>query len=147
MPIATSGSDMAAIFTLNPIRDIIHAVTVVPTFAPMITPIDCASVISPALTKLTTMTVVALDDCISAVTRIPVNTPMTLFFVMAASTERSLSPANFSRPSLIVFIPKRNKPSEPISESRFSNVSICVNYAVLVFVSCSWAMSSSRMAP
>ena len=35
----------------------IQAVNVVPTLAPMITAIDCASVIRPAFTKLTTITV------------------------------------------------------------------------------------------
>ena len=37
----------------------IHAVTVVPIFAPIITPMDCLSVIIPELTKPTTITVVA----------------------------------------------------------------------------------------
>ena len=36
-----------------------HAVTVVPTFAPMMTLMACRSVISPEFTKPTTMTVVA----------------------------------------------------------------------------------------
>ena len=36
-----------------------HAVTVVPPFAPMMTLMACRSVISPELTKPTTMTVVA----------------------------------------------------------------------------------------
>ena len=36
-----------------------HAVTVVPTLAPMITLMACRSVISPELTKPTTITVVA----------------------------------------------------------------------------------------
>jgi hypothetical protein len=34
----------------------------VPIFAPIITPTDCARESRPALTKLTTITVVALDD-------------------------------------------------------------------------------------
>ena len=71
----------------------------------MMTPIDWPSVISPALTKLTTITVVALDDWMSAVIKIPVSTPITRFFVMAARILRRRSPANFSRPSDIVFIP------------------------------------------
>ena len=37
----------------------IHAVTVVPILAPIITPIDCFRVIIPELTKPTTITVVA----------------------------------------------------------------------------------------
>ena len=40
----------------------IHAVTVVPILAPIITPIDWESVRSPAFTKLTTITVVAEED-------------------------------------------------------------------------------------
>ena len=124
MPIATRGRANAAMLTLNPTIEIIHAVTVVPTFAPIMTPIDCDNVIKPALTKLTTITVVALDDCMRAVTKIPVSTPITRFLVMAASTERSLSPANFSRPSLMVFMPKRKRPREPIRESRLISISI-----------------------
>lgn len=62
MPIAKSGMANAAMFTLKPMAEMIHAVTVVPMFAPMITPMDCARVMSPALTKETTMTVVAEED-------------------------------------------------------------------------------------
>ena len=57
-----SGREKALMSTLNPKREMIHAVTVVPTLAPMMTLIDWVSVRSPALTKLTTITVVALDD-------------------------------------------------------------------------------------
>ena len=103
-------------FTLKPTAEIIHAVTVVPMFAPMMTPIDCASVISPAFTKLTTITVVALDDWISAVISTPVSTPITRFFVITARILRRRSPANFSRPSDMVFMPKRNNASEPMRE-------------------------------
>ena len=45
-----------------PLRLKIHAVTVVPMFAPMITLIDCLSVMIPELTKPTTITVVADED-------------------------------------------------------------------------------------
>ena len=48
--------------TLKPRAEIIHAVTVVPMFAPIITPIDWESVSKPAFTKLTTITVVAEED-------------------------------------------------------------------------------------
>ena len=108
IPIARSGKANAAIFTLNPMAEIIHAVTVVPMFAPIMTPILWAKVIKPAFTKLTTITVVALELCISAVTRIPVNTPMTLLRVMEDQMLRRRSPANFSKPSLMIFIPYRN---------------------------------------
>ena len=116
MPMASIGMANAAMFTLKPTAEIIHAVTVVPMLAPMITPMDCASVIRPAFTKLTTITVVALDDWMRAVMRIPVSTPITRFFVIAAKILRRRSPANFSRPSDMVFIPKRNSASEPRSE-------------------------------
>ena len=45
-----------------PTTAMIQAVSVVPRFAPIITPIDSTRVNSPALTKLTTMTVVAEED-------------------------------------------------------------------------------------
>ena len=99
------GKAKAAMFTLKPIAEITHAVTVVPMLAPMITPILCAKVIKPALTKLTTITVVALELWMSAVTRIPVNTPIKRLRVMEERMFLSRSPANFSKPSLMIFIP------------------------------------------
>ena len=54
---ASIGMVTAEMSTLKPKRAIIHAVKVVPTVAPMITAIDWAKDISPALTKLTTITV------------------------------------------------------------------------------------------
>lgn len=84
--------------TLKPKAEIIHAVTVVPILAPIMTPMDCESVNNPALTKLTTITVVAEEDCTSAVISTPVNTPVTLLVVIAVNIFRSLSPANFEAP-------------------------------------------------
>ena len=54
--------DMAAISTLKPKAEMIQAVTVVPILAPIITPMDCDKLSKPALTKLTTITVVADED-------------------------------------------------------------------------------------
>ena len=62
MPKASRGSAKAAISTLKPNAEIIHAVTVVPILAPIITPMDWDKVNSPAFTKLTTITVVAEED-------------------------------------------------------------------------------------
>lgn len=59
---ARSGKEKAEMSTLKPRAEIIHAVTVVPILAPIITPIDWESVNKPAFTKLTTITVVADDD-------------------------------------------------------------------------------------
>ena len=82
-----------------------QAVTVVPMFAPMMTPMACTNVRSPALTKLTTMTVVADDDCINAVIPKPVITPLKGFDVIADKKPLSLSPAAFCKPELIKFMP------------------------------------------
>ena len=54
-----SGRANAEMSTLKPNSAMIHAVNVVPTLAPMITAIDCARVMRPAFTKLTTITVEA----------------------------------------------------------------------------------------
>ena len=67
-------------------NDIIHAVTVVPMCAPIITEMDCAKVRSPALTNDTVIKVVAVDDCTAAVTKIPVSMPVKRFVVMVANT-------------------------------------------------------------
>ena len=48
--------------TLKPRIETIQPVMVVPMFAPIMTPTDWASDIKPALTKPTTMTVVAEED-------------------------------------------------------------------------------------
>mgnify|MGYP002508022542 CR=1 FL=1 len=66
---------------------------------------------SPALTKLTTSTVVALDDCTTAVNKIPTNIPTKRFLVHISRIVRSLAPATFSRPSLINFMPYKNNPN------------------------------------
>lgn len=98
MPKARRGRAKAAMSTLKPKAEIIHAVTVVPILAPIMTPMDCESVNNPALTKLTTITVVAEEDCTSAVISTPVNIPVTLLVVIAVNIFRSLSPANFLKP-------------------------------------------------
>lgn len=48
----------------------------VPIFAPMMMPIACATFIMPEFTKPTTMTVVAEEDCMIAVTAVPRRTPL-----------------------------------------------------------------------
>ena len=75
--------------------DIIHAVRVVPMFAPMMTLMACANVNKPALTNETVMTVVAVDDCTAAVTKIPVRIPVSRLVVIAPRICRSCGPAIF----------------------------------------------------
>lgn len=114
-----NGRERKLRLTLNPSRAIIHAVMVVPILAPIITPTDAINDSKPALTKLTIITVVADDDWIVVVTRIPVKTPLILLLVIAAKISRILLPATFCNASLMSFIPYRNNPSAPISVNNF----------------------------
>ena len=66
----------------NPKNDTIHAVTVVPIFAPKMIPIAWVNERISAFTKLTTITVVAPEDWIIAVTANPVKTAENLFPVI-----------------------------------------------------------------
>lgn len=94
-PAPTSGRASDESSSLNPRAAIIHAVVVVPRFAPIMTPMLSRRVRSPAFTKLTTITVVADDDCITAVTRVPENTPLNRLPAMERITERRRSPETF----------------------------------------------------
>ncbi len=80
-------------------------VTVVPILAPIITLIDCVKSIKPAFTKPTTITVVAEELCIIAVTIVPSKTPITLFCVSAFKSCFILEPAAFCKPCAIICIP------------------------------------------
>ncbi len=62
MEIPINGIAMVIILNLKPTNETNQAVTVVPILAPIMTVIDSASDNNPAFTKLTTITVVALDD-------------------------------------------------------------------------------------
>ena len=94
-PRSIIGTARIEISALNPRRETIQAVIVVPMLAPIMTPIACTSVKSPAFTKLTTITVVADDDCMSAVIPTPVITLLNGFDVIAERKPLSLSPAAF----------------------------------------------------
>jgi hypothetical protein len=71
----------------------IWAVTVVPMFAPRMTPTPWERDMRPELMKLTTSTVVTEDDWITVVTRAPVSSPAKRFTVSLASSRRRRSPA------------------------------------------------------
>ena len=66
------------------LRAKIHAVTVVPMLAPIITEIAVASPSRPAFTKLTSIRVVAVELCTRAVTPIPVRIPLNVLEVILA---------------------------------------------------------------
>ena len=95
----------------------IHAVTVVPMFAPMMMLIACFSVMRPELTKPTTITVVAEELWITAVTPRPVRSHASLLLVNFSSRERSCPPARRSRACPIKLIPNSNKLRPPIKVS------------------------------
>ena len=88
-----------------------HAVTVVPKFAPMMTPTALESFIIPELTNPTTMTVVVDEDCIKAVTNVPTKKPLNVLLVIFSRSFSSFPPDSFSRPSPMVFMPNRNNAS------------------------------------
>ena len=122
MPIAASTgekelglSSLTHTFPLSiPARERIHEVIVVPILAPMITPTACVSFIMPELTKPTTMTVVADEDWIVAVTKAPSSNAFILFSVSFSKTFSSFPPESITRPSPMVFIPYKNRASPPI---------------------------------
>ncbi len=66
------GSAMEERLNLKPKSEMIQKVSVVPRLAPKITPMASNKVSSCALTKLTTITVVALDDWMMEVMKRPV---------------------------------------------------------------------------
>ena len=88
-----------------PERLSIHAVTVVPIFAPIVIPIAWESFMMPEFTKPTTMTVVADDDWIIPVTTKPSNTPFIGLEVSLSSIRSSLPPPSFSSPLPMISIP------------------------------------------
>ena len=106
-----------------PLRLSIHAVTVVPILAPIITDMDCLRLITPEFTNPTTITVVADELCITAVTPRPVKSPLILPDVSFPIIISSLPPALRSSALPITFIPKRKRHSPPISD-KTSKISI-----------------------
>lgn len=88
-----------------PVRLKIHEVTVVPILAPMMIPTTWDSFMIPEFTKPTTITVVAEDDWITAVTPIPRRTALMGLEVSVSRILSSFPPATFASPSPIKFIP------------------------------------------
>src|SRR5699024_6378844 len=113
------------------LKSIINAVTVVPIFAPIITPIACLNVIKPALTKATVNTVVPELLWIKIVTDIPASTPKNGLFVNLSKISRNRSPAAFCKPSPIYLIPSRKIPKLPM----YSNIIVCMLFDSVSFLS------------
>ena len=79
--------------------------------APMMTPTAWYKLIRPALTKPTTITVVALLLCIIAVTIVPTKAPLSGFVMALSKNDFNREPAAFSSPSPINSIPNKNRAS------------------------------------
>lgn len=75
----------------------IHAVTVVPMFEPMMTPMVCPSSMMPELTRPTSMTVIAEEDWIAMVMPMPSKRALKRFEVMERKIRSSLPPTIFSK--------------------------------------------------
>ena len=88
-------------------------VAVVPMLAPIMMPMALVSFMMPELTKPTTMTVVAEEDWITAVTSDPSRTPRKVVEVSFSRMISSLLPATRLRPSPSRDIPNRKKPRPP----------------------------------
>ena len=88
-------------------------VTVAPTFAPSVTLAACHSAISPALTKLTTITVVTDDDWLSALTTTPAPKPRNRSLPTRPMMRRRRSPARACAASDMVLSPSRRRPKPP----------------------------------
>ncbi len=120
------------------LSDTIHAVTVVPIFAPIITPTACERLIMPALTNPTTITVVAELLWIIAVIPAPTNIAIRRFLVRKLINFFTLSPADFCSPSAIICIPYRKRPRPPInsnSSPKSSSVIFILPHYKLYFLS------------
>ena len=84
----------------------------------------CANVNSPALTKLTTMMVVAVEDWMAAVTPTPVTRRLNALDVMDARKDLSPSPATFWSPTLSKLSPKRNNVTDPMRVTNWNIICI-----------------------
>ena len=99
----------------RPVSESSQEVTVVPMLAPMMTPIAWCSCIRPELTKPTAMTVVALEDWMTAVTTRPSRRPRTGDAVILLRMPCSLPPAICSRDLPMTSMPYKNKARPPSS--------------------------------
>ena len=95
----------------------IHPVILVPKIAPSIMPMAWRTFIIPEFTKPTTMTDVADDDCMTAVTPVPRTMPFTGFPASLNSIISIFDPASFFKESPITDIPKRKSAIPPKSET------------------------------
>jgi len=82
----------------------------------MIMPIACDRFISPEFTKLTVMTVEAVELLRAIVAAMPTNTAFILLEVARWRMLCSLSPAIVCSPPDIIFMPNKNSPKPPATK-------------------------------
>ena len=100
-----------------PTRDNSQEVTVVPMLAPIMMPTAWVRFIIPELTKPTTITVVAEEDWITAVTSRPSSTAIIFFLVSFSRICSSRPPESITSPSPMADIPNKNSARPPIKLS------------------------------
>ena len=93
----------------------------------MIIPIPCSRFIIPEFTKPTTITVVAEELCITAVTPAPNKIPLSGVEVSLSSILSNLPPDIFSNPSPNTFIPYKKNANPVINPKNISKPSIFTN--------------------
>ena len=103
-------------------RQMIQPVIDVPRMAPMTMEMAWRTRIMPEFTKPTTMTDVADDDWMTAVTPVPSKNPFNGLPVSWNRMTSSLLPATFFSPSPISAIPNRNSAIPLSSEIRFATL-------------------------
>jgi len=101
-----------------PVRLSSQLVTVVPTLLPMMMPTAWCSCMMPLLTKPTTITVVAEELWITAVTPRPSRKPLRGLSLSLERMTCSLPPACCSSDSPIRFIPYKKRARPPIRVNR-----------------------------
>ena len=100
-----------------------HAVAVVPRLAPMISPAALLISMSPELTRPTDRTVIADEDCTTAVTTAPNTNAKKRFFVILPITFLSVPPVKDVSDSLSVSIPVRNSARPQSMVATINNIS------------------------
>ena len=121
-PINTSIDIYKDIFKLS--KEAKSPVAVVPILDPIIMAAAWLSVITSAFTNPITITVVAEELWITAVTKAPIKTPAIRLLANFSNNAFILSPANSFKLSLIIFIAKINTPIPVIKENIHSYTSI-----------------------
>ena len=105
-----------------PVRLNSHAVSVVPTFEPIIIPKVSQKLTIPEFTRPMSITVIAEEDCIAMVIPAPRKKLKNWFCVTFLRVFSSAPPATFSSPSDSVDIPYRKNARPPSSSAAINKI-------------------------